>query len=222
MVFSGRSDMDVQGVYLRQMIKALADSKDFKINGHVRNLKEGTVEVLCDCDEEKAKKFYRTILCKAEEKRIRIREDACIPPTDKVFDFKSFKIIMEDDLKEMVWALQGAGRIFKEQEEVAREEFLKGFMYELRSISDYLRDVLAKGIRNRRLRTFSMENVLKQPPSNLDGELVSQIGDLYHLCLEINDAPKGKVGDDLKETAKEVLKLISSIEDKLEHNSVSI
>lgn len=205
------------------MIKALADSRDYKVKGRVRNLKEGTVEVLCECDGETARKFYRAILRKAEEKRVRIKEDACTQPTDSVFPvFTSFDIIREDDLKEMVWALQGAGRIFQEQEEVAREEFLKGFLYELRSISDCLREVLARGVKSRGLRTFAMENILRQPPSSLNGEVISRIGDLYYLCLEINGSPRGKVGDELKETINEVLSLVSSIEETLEHKDEGI
>ena len=41
MVFIGRTDMDVQGVYLRQIIKEIADSEKMGIMGQVKNLKNG-------------------------------------------------------------------------------------------------------------------------------------------------------------------------------------
>ena len=165
MVFAGRTDMDVQGVYFRQIIKEIADGDELMLKGQVRNLKDGSVEVICECERRKAKNFYDSIIRKAKAKGIRIKEEKCITPTEDIFEFKKeFKIIREDDLREMVWALQGAGRVFKEQEEVKRAEMINGLRYELHSISETSEKIIDEMKVNRRLRLISMKKILAQPP----------------------------------------------------------
>ncbi|MBN2014996.1 MAG: acylphosphatase [Candidatus Altiarchaeota archaeon] len=103
MTFAGNTDMDVQGVYLRQMIKEIADKTN--IIGQVKNRRDGKVEVICDTDKKTADEFYEKIKNKADKERIKIKREECTPPTNKISEFNGFQIIREDDLKEMVWAL---------------------------------------------------------------------------------------------------------------------
>jgi acylphosphatase len=215
MVFWGATDMDVQGVYLRQIIKEIADSKELCVKGHTRNLKDGSVEVLCECDKATADKLFSSIKQSSVFKRIKIDENKCESPTQKIFAFESFEIVREDDLKEMVWALQGAGRIFKEQDDIKKEEALRGLFYELRSMSDYAQEMLEKNDHKRTFRMLSMENIMTCPPSGIDETIVSQIGDLYQRCSEINGMIKGPVSEDLKKELQEVLSLSSKLEDRL-------
>jgi acylphosphatase len=215
MVFWGATDMDVQGVYLRQVIKEIADSKEFCVKGHTRNLKDGSVEVLCECDKATADKLFSSIKQAAAVKRIKIDENKTEPPTQKIFEFDSFDIVREDDLKEMVWALQGAGRTFKEQDDIKKEEALRGLFYELRALSDYALEMLEKNNHKRAFRMLSMENIMTCPPSGIDETIVSQIGDLYQRCSEINGLPKGHFNEDLKKELQEILSLSSALEDNL-------
>jgi acylphosphatase len=54
-IFAGR----VQGVGFRKFVKKKAD--EMGVKGFVRNLPDGTVEVLAEADEETLKKFFKTI-----------------------------------------------------------------------------------------------------------------------------------------------------------------
>ena len=54
-VYSGR----VQGVGFRYAVEEL--SRDFALNGYVRNLPEGTVEVLAEGPEEEVQRFFAAI-----------------------------------------------------------------------------------------------------------------------------------------------------------------
>jgi acylphosphatase len=214
MVFYGRTDMDIQGAYFRQLVKEVAVGKDFGVNGHVRNLKNGSVEVLCDCESDKADALFQSIIFAAKEKRIKVDESKWQKPTQELYHFDGFEIIREDDLKEMVWALQGAGKIFKEQEDVNKEEALMGLEYELRSISDSAQR-MHKDKKIRKFRTISLENILKAPPLVLGLQVVPKITDLYESCLEINLNNHGSFDDEVKNNLTKIIDLAGEIEVEL-------
>jgi len=127
-IISGTS---VQGVQLRETITKIA--RNLELKGQVRNLLDGTVEVLFVYRDngEKIKKCLKKsieivekkgLIDKKDVKEIRINEKTInefeIDDTyeDKNMENKmndrDFTIIREHELRETVWALHGAGRVF--------------------------------------------------------------------------------------------------------------
>lgn len=141
------------------------------------------------CEADKADLLYRKIL----EIRNDMRGDFEVkPPSDRLFDeFKDFDIIREDDLTEMVWGLQGAGKAFieveKEREEKRKQRLLKGISQELISISERLMDIRSGHVYSG-FRTLCIENFLKEPPIGKGAEeLLKNLSDLCDMCRETND-----------------------------------
>ncbi|MFH0927762.1 MAG: hypothetical protein V1822_04240 [Candidatus Micrarchaeota archaeon] len=115
-LIEAKSEFDIQGVNLRETI-----AKELHCPGKISNRKDGKVELLLYCSQNDARSFCTTL------KRLKpiMRSQATIfPPSEKLFDFDHNKLdlIVErsDDLKEMVWGLQGAGKAIAEQSEKQR------------------------------------------------------------------------------------------------------
>ncbi len=83
LIISGR----VQGVFFRAYTKEVADSLGLK--GFVRNLKDGSVEVIAVGDEDRIKKFIAW--CKKGPRNAKV-EDVKIKYTEIKEDFKEFEI----------------------------------------------------------------------------------------------------------------------------------
>jgi len=182
-VITGLTATDVQGITLREKVERLA--KQLGAKGFVRNVKgKSEVEVICDAD--KAKELFEGI------GRIRERLGGMFAigePTETLFDeFTDFTIKREDDLTEMVWGLQGAGKAFLSAEDVREEmrkkRLMRGLKGEISSISDRIEDVKS-GVGT--FRTICMENFLKEPPLGPDiSELLDNLNDLWDACDEAN------------------------------------
>lgn len=130
--------IQIQGVTLRENIKEFANEKGF--GGFVRNNKQlETVEVICKKKNEKA--FLKEIEDIKKKDSDIIKIDKAIP-RNYIIDENGFPnefiVKREDDLHEMVWALQGAGRVFAVVEKRRIKGFLRGLSYELNTISDWL------------------------------------------------------------------------------------
>ena len=115
----------------------------------------------------------------------------------------------------MVWALQGAGRVFKEQEEVKRAEMINGLRYELHSISETSEKIIDEMKVNRRLRLISMKKILAQPPFGLNEMAIRNISDLYEMCRKINEHYEEDVDEKIKKELKNVLELSSRVEEDI-------
>ncbi len=80
-------DGNVQGVFFRNFVKESADKND--INGFVRNLEGGKVEIFLEGDNEKVDKVIE--LCKTGPKHAQIRN---IETKEEKFQgLKNFKIL---------------------------------------------------------------------------------------------------------------------------------
>lgn len=120
-LIKANSDFDIQGVNLRDAI-----CNEIKFAGQVSNRKDGRVEVIVYCDKQKADAIAKQIT-KIGEKR-QISGYAVEDPSDTVFDFNrvesKMEIVRSDDLREMVWGLQGAGKVFQKQVEQKKQNCL--------------------------------------------------------------------------------------------------
>ena len=183
----GETTNDVQGTNLRDRIEKIGN--ELNAGGFVRNIKgEAIVEIICEAD--KAKQFHEKLkeLKKRKSELFRIKEIK--EPSGKLFDkFDRFRIIREDDLTEMVWGLLGAGRSFqfaeKMRESQRKSRLLTGLKQELTSISNQL-DCIKGGDLYYELRTFCIEHFLKEPPNDMDNDLLTSLSDLCDTCYETN------------------------------------
>jgi len=80
-------DGTVQGIFFRQFVKDNAER--FNLNGFVRNLEDGKVEVFAEGEKENVDAL--TELCKKGPKHSQIRKIEI--KDEKVQDFKEFKIL---------------------------------------------------------------------------------------------------------------------------------
>jgi acylphosphatase len=78
----------VQGVFFRDFTKQKAVR--YKISGTVRNMKDGSVEIIAEADDEDMKKFIYDIKRGPEASRVK---DVKILNNEKC-DFKDFKILI--------------------------------------------------------------------------------------------------------------------------------
>lgn len=127
----GETPADVQGVNLREEIQRIAVKKPFKDNilGFVRNDKQnGLVEIICKSKKGTAlvDEFYAEILKLNQENgliKISEKNSGVITMSystavkrdllNKELKFNDFRIERNDELTEIVWALQAAGKIFQ-------------------------------------------------------------------------------------------------------------
>jgi acylphosphatase len=115
------SEFDIQGVNLREGI-----CKHLKLPGQVSNIKDG-VELIIYGNKIQAEEAKKRVygICRA----IHGSEDVAgldITLSERLFDFDissvKVNILRSDDLREMVWGLQGAGRVFQKQLEQKKNQ----------------------------------------------------------------------------------------------------
>ena len=111
----GRTSFGIQGINLRerieQTIKHPKDGKALDVNGRVRNLKDGRVEIICIGRD--VNPLHKT-LEEWNEIKHTVKEELYDP---RATEFKDFTVERSDDLSEMVWALRGAGYRFVQSTE---------------------------------------------------------------------------------------------------------
>lgn len=190
-LFKGEDAADIQGVQFREEIKKKACKLEIK--GQVRNLKERPngfqVEVICETEsEEGATKFFEEIK-RIQNPLIKLDKASAEMSTKLFNEFKDFNIVREDDLSEMVWALQGAGRVFANQEEerrtVRENQLLESLTYELPTISNCW-EYISTERKKRHFNLICIEKILSEPPTGKK-ELVENIRNLYETCKQFND-----------------------------------
>ena len=120
----GETANSVHGSELREYIQRIANN--MSINGQIRNIKgDSKVEIICEGEKEKLDNFFKKIkkLEKCKDKLFNIKE---VNNEEELFEFKEFKLVREDELSEMVWALQGAGKVFYATEKTRIESLYDG------------------------------------------------------------------------------------------------
>lgn len=115
-LINGGEEHSVHGRRLRRKIKEIADGGGFR--GSVRNIKDKPQVEIRIVGGEAAENFSGRILKAINEGKSGFSGLQMEGPYglggEKAGDYHGFKVIREDELTEMVWALQGAGDIFLE------------------------------------------------------------------------------------------------------------
>jgi acylphosphatase len=192
-VLWGREDL--HGIQLREAVKKLADEK--KLVGTVQNEKSnGSVIVRFYAEnEEQAKTFFEKILeiqnpliegkidkLKSEKRKV------VFSPEEKNLFPQEFKIKREDELSEMVWALQGAGKVFaiaEEQREKRHEQKLKQALeHGMAHISSQASELKSNQKSARYFILLTVEQYLREATAKND--LITNLYDLYYLCDYVN------------------------------------
>lgn len=120
---------------------------------------------------------------------------------DSTIKFKNkFEVIREDELTEMVWALQNAGHAILYQEEFKENERVKrlvsGIEYEMDAIRYVIdnneklcRSILKFNIYIMKFKLISTENLLREPPAITKFyNLITALRSLCLYCDRFNDA----------------------------------
>ncbi|MFH1364510.1 MAG: acylphosphatase [Candidatus Aenigmatarchaeota archaeon] len=188
----GHTEMDVQGVNLRETIASIADR--MKMCGSVRNKKHTkNVEVVCKCDKQTAENFKNAIIHADKKnplldmKRIIVHE----PEThsDLALDenkIDEFIIEREDDLTEMVWALQNAGKALLLQEKLRTKSILRGLSAEIAACREVLQNIDKNNISYTVcFPTIAIEGFLTNPPEDYEN-LTTRLHELYRSARAIN------------------------------------
>ncbi len=186
---------DLHGIQLREKIKKLADEKN--IVGMVQNEKSnGTVMVRCYAQgSEQANEFFEKILVindplienKIDQLKSEKRKVILEPEEKKPFQ-QEFKINREDELSEMVWALQGAGKVFaiaEEQREKHHQQKLEQALeHGLAHISNKASELKANPKSVRHFILLTIEQFLREATAKND--LITNLYELYYLCDYVN------------------------------------
>ncbi|MFH1126858.1 MAG: acylphosphatase [archaeon] len=232
----------VQGVQLRETIRSIANK--LKLKGAVENHKNGSVMAIFVYTKEQEDNIKKCILGALEKvkKSMEISEpefsEICIneKPIDsfelnKIDDKQIetelikediFVVRREHELQEMVWALQGAGRVFSnsakavkhvsEQKEIAAHKRLNSVMLELMHVQTDISglrcidDLVC-------LRQFIIDPLINFTDGH-DNELLDEMIELYYMFKRYN---KEKLSEEntkiLISKFGKVIKMIENVEE---------
>lgn len=223
-IVKGDTPTDVHGVNLRESIQKLALNKEFKLEGQVRNLK-GTdqLEVICQTDSEDLVETLReAIKTKIPEKNILVEpKNIKISEKNEIQDatlknFETFEIVREDELTEMAWALQSAGKAVLSQDKVRAKNLIRGIQQEIELIRQHIVNIRNKENKHRiRFILLAIKNLLKEPPESCEN-LAATLYSVYVYCEAINIMIESGIPmdemplDDLEDSLEKVEKILKS------------
>jgi acylphosphatase len=194
-ILRGETAFDVQGVNLRETIDRIA--KKAGTAGFAKNEKgRNVVEVICRfATLEEAEKFrqelYRhipRINPLAEIERIKIEEPK--PFNDPAITEESlteFLIRRDEDLTEMVWALQNAGYALLKQDELRNRARIRALKAELFAFLVVIEKIENKNPHKECFTTITIENILREPPSKFSDIAMTKLHNLYSYAQAINN-----------------------------------
>ncbi|MFH1751852.1 MAG: acylphosphatase [archaeon] len=217
--FAGKDSEDIQGVTLRETIRGIACRMN--VNGIVRNEKNnGKVVVLCSVEsKEKAKEFFEKIIRNDDslsnnriDRNQSIITKITFNPKDNCPKFNGFQIEREDELTEMVWALQGSGKLLSMQEERRQKSLNRALQFGLKNISSCVNELQTIQRLEKRFILLSVDNYIKECPSNKNNDiLMTNLYELHNLCEQANNIIRIKEENRNKEQNNELKELLSKI-----------
>lgn len=220
-VIKGKTPYDIQGVNFRETIVKITSELDFIPGGQVRNEKgSSSVEILFLCENFNEANKYKVALERnlyEKNKMIKKKNIQDItgpePITDGTLsekDFREFKTIREDDLTEMVWALQNAGKALLLQQELKNEMHKIALKAELEAAKDLIKKI--KDRKNSFKECFTciaIHNCIAEPP--FDGSILAK---LHFLCRFI-DSVNRMISDEKDENIDIALDFIEQHIDEI-------
>jgi len=191
----------IQAVGFRESITSALRKMGYR--GTARNIRdkdEVWLEVL-EGDKKFGEKEFDEILGKIREKnpligdkitrRIEeIRDDTTEKQIERFEKPDTFKIIREDDLHEMVWALLGAGNLFRHTSEEVKEllDIKKTEKQtQLNAISielDHAQDSISKTNASYLAELICLNGFLSNPKIDLDGQTLGKFIEFYNTYKE--------------------------------------
>lgn len=220
-IICGSEESAVHGKRLRRTIKENADKN--KILGSVRNIKFKShveVRVIAETIEE-AKDLKRIITTELGEKGEYTFGEVFVVDGEETDSYREFEVIREDELTEMVWALQGAGDAFvestKQQKKILETINQRDYKKEYGQLAALLIEVgrwemeINSDIDNGKLTPDLPINCLKEAlirPPYLNDEFISRTHELFYFLGSINDREMQDMSDANKE--KHFRKLLDS------------
>ncbi len=221
-VIEGTTSMDVQGVTLRESVVRIA--RKLGISCKVRNRKdEKRVEVICGGTDQQAKILQEDLKKIPDHNPLVSKEIVVsepfqyVDPLLKEADLEGQEIEREDQLTEMVWALQNAGRVIMLQEELKVDSMMRALKGEFQSMEDVLEKIESReNSLGECLPTLAIENLLRNVPA---GSQISQnshlrLYDLHRLVAIANRMiEKGKGETDIP--TEQIRKLIEELRSDL-------
>jgi hypothetical protein len=132
-------------------------------------------------------------------------------PSIEEGSIKSFEIEREDDLTEMVWALQNAGKALMLQEDLKKESMNRALRYEIEAFKEVLSQI-SDGIRFPEcFPTVAIEGFLRTPPERNDN-LITTLYTLYRYARAINHIIRVGGRDIDEERLDEVRKTLDELD----------
>lgn len=228
----GEDETDIHGGGYRVRIMKFA--KEQGVLGSVRNIKfKPEIEVrLIKENKEQAEKFKDDLKTKLKEPKLKF-DDVCYFQ-DNDDNYKDFTVVREDELTEMVWALQGAGQIFsvlaEKQAELSekqdkilkalnKRDYLKelgllsalklevGFINE--KVGDMIKQVAELGNTSFFNFTTSCLGKALVEPAWVDGNFMQLTGDLFYRIKRADKQPFDTLSKEAKLKELQELKSVA-------------
>lgn len=217
----------IQGVGFRE--RAAYAFNTLEIKGKARNIKEtGEVEflLLSDQGEEALRQVIAGVIEKTGE-LIPIAleaEIAHIAPVeekyleDTIAGVEKFEVLREDDLQEMVWALQGAGNLFMTATKTINEllKYKKNEMsMRLKAIRCELAHAQNKMGNAKNLDLLCLGNFIANPLVSIHPETLQPLVDFYHDFAEFKaireEEERKKEMTNMANRIKKIMELVEKI-----------
>lgn len=218
----------IQGVGFRE--RAAYAFNTLEIKGKARNIKEtGEVEflLLSDHGEEALRQVIAGVIEKTGE-LIPIALEAKIahiaPVEEKYLEdtiagVEKFEVLREDDLQEMVWALQGAGNLFMTATKTINEllRYKKNEMsMRLKAIRCELAHAQNKMGNAKNLDLLCLGNFIANPLVSIHPETLQPLVDFYHDFAEFmairEEEERKKEMTNMANRIKKIMELVEKIE----------
>ncbi len=188
-IIGDKDSTNLHGVTLREDIKKVALLSAPPIYGQVRNIKEtGQVEVICK-SAEKPLKFRDAIDEEIKSNHLIIGGATVHDPTyveDETLKIDdTFKVIREDELTEMTWALRNAGAAVLSQDFIRSKKLIRASIAELQQSLLILADIKS-GKKHRKLNLIAIQNLLSEPPEKIPYEMLMELHAIYDDSIELN------------------------------------
>lgn len=217
----------MQGVGFRE--RAAHALNRLNVKGFARNLKEGgevELTLLFDGDKNLLEGMINGTIKKIAEKMPMVEGTVIDSKKTALFEdsytesqireLERFEVKREDDLHEMVWALQGAGTLFsmatekidrllafKEEE---RRMPLISIKCELAHVQDNLDNANS-------LELICLKNFISNPLIALEPEALKRFVEFYHEFVEFREAPEDKRKNNREMMSKKVTDMLEKLEE---------
>ncbi len=191
-IFKGKTPGDIHGVTFRESVQRVCLMQKFNICGQIRNIKNtDKVEAIFQLERETKKDvgiIIKNIIRFIEEKNeLFEKKDLDSIRFEKIDDFSvaetpftTFEVVREDELTEMMWSLQNAGKAFLLQLKMKEVAQVRALEFELEANKELLAKIDDDdNVYNECFNYLAVENILREPSMKWKRNFIIK---LHHLC----------------------------------------